>query len=241
MNFSIILNSRGRPAFLTNLLESIFRKAESPSLVEVIVKLDDDDYDTLSVVPLLEMAYPNLKVITSPRPDNLHMTINKMSSISKGDFLFVINDDVIFNTENWDSIILSRALPKLKENKDNILYVGVRDTSIDKAHDGKYASFPIISRESYNALGCFMSEIFVGLGGDVFIYRIFEQVDRVLQVEEVVLDHLLHLSLEQINNPDPTNSSMRQNTYANLWRGDPWQLDISKEVGLLNEKITNSI
>ena len=241
MNFSIILNSRGRPHYLMSLLDSIFSKAKTPDLIEVLIKLDDDDHETINTIGLLEMINPNLKIIISPRPANLHVTINELAAISTGDFLFVINDDVIFNTEDWDSIILEKASAKFKENGDKVLYVGVGDTSIDKANDGKYASFPIISRESYEVLGYFMSEHFVGLGGDVYIYRVFEGVDRVLQVGEVVLDHLLHLTLDQINNPDPTNFDMRQNTYRNLTNGSPWELDISEELKLLNEKITNSI
>ena len=241
MNFSIILNSRGRPYYLTSLLESIFSKAKEPDLIEVLVKVDDDDRETINTISVLETLYPNLKIIISPRPKNLHVTINELASVSTGDFLFVINDDVLFNTDNWDSIIIKKALVEFQKNGDKILYVGVKDTSVDKATDGKYASFPIISRESYQALGYFMSEHFVGLGADVFIYRIFEGVDRVLQVGEVVLDHLLHQTVQQVNNPDLTNFEMRQNTYRNVPNGTPWDLDISEELGLLNEKITNSI
>jgi glycosyltransferase involved in cell wall biosynthesis len=116
MNFSIILNSRGRPHYLMSLLDSIFSKAKTPDLIEVLIKLDDDDHETINTIGLLEMINPNLKIIISPRPANLHVTINELAAISTGDFLFVINDDVIFNTEDWDSIILEKASAKFKEN-----------------------------------------------------------------------------------------------------------------------------
>lgn len=241
MNFSIILNSRGRSGLLLSLLDSIYSKSREPSKVEVLVKFDDDDHDSLRIIPLIESMFDNVKTFVSSRPTNLHVTINELAKSATGDFLFVINDDVDFVTEYWDSIILSKAEQELSKNKDNILYIAVGDTSIDKACDGKYASFPIITRESYEALGTLMPEVFVGLGGDVFVYRVFNEVDRVLPVNEVVLDHLLHRTLEQINNPDPTNFDMRQNTYAHLYMGSPWEVDISKEVNLLNEKITSSL
>jgi len=241
MNFSIILNSRGRISLLFNLLESIYSTASRPEAVEVFLNIDLDDTASVQAGALLEFNFKNVKVQTGERPTNLHKPINEMAKKSKGDYLFALNDDVTFLTQGWDKIILEKSEEFLNRHSDDIMYAGVSDNSFDKANHQRYASFPIISRPSYEALGYFMPEKFVALGADVFLYRIFESVDRILLIDNVRLDHFYHSTLDAVNSPDETATHMRNITYENLPAGNPWEIDISKESELLNEKIASSL
>tara|TARA_R110002020_G_scaffold396226_2_gene606208 strand:+ start:4125 stop:4616 length:492 start_codon:yes stop_codon:yes gene_type:complete len=163
--------------------------------------------------------------------------MNDLAEQSTGDFLFVLNDDVEFLTPSWDEIISSKL--RSIAAKDNIYYIGIHDTSIDKPENKQYSSFPALTREAYKALGYFMSEDFVGLGADVHLWRIFNYVNRIIDMPEVVLDHVRHNTLEKVISPDGVATHMRENTRLNPV--DEWNVDISQEVGRLNEQITCSI
>jgi len=239
MDFSIILNSRGRPGTLFGLLESIFFRAEDSASTQVLIRVDNDDIRTLQTIPLIKSSFDNVIIEGGERPNNLHDSINDLAQKASGKYVFVVNDDVVFLTDDWDVKISKKIEEKLEQYEDRILYVGVSDTSVDKANHQKYASFPILTKEAVDSLGYFMSNYFVGLGGDVHLYRVFEKIERILLIEDVKLDHLFHSTIEKIINPDQTAFEMRQNTHAHPI--DPWTIDISKEVDSLNEQITSRL
>jgi hypothetical protein len=108
-----------------------------------------------------------------------------MAEMASGDFLFVLNDDVIFRTFHWDRKIIDNY------NPEEILYIATHDNSVDKTNHGRYASFPILTRAAYEALGFFMSEKFASHGGDVHLWRVFNEIDAV-KYSHVFLDHVLH-------------------------------------------------
>ena len=244
MKFSLFLNTRHRVGLLCDLLQSIERTAENPEDIEILLGIDRDDYETINFMDHLDMVVSHLDLrdnvfsYSDNRPTNLHVKMNFLASQSTGDYLFVLNDDVQFVTPEWDRLIAERIRKEARE-PDNIYYVGVTDTSIDKDLEKDYASFPILTREAYETLGYFMSEKFVGLGADVHLWRIFNDVDRCVYVPEVVLDHVRHNTLDKVLDPDPVAQQMRANTYANPV--DSWGIDISDDTERINEKIAGGI
>jgi hypothetical protein len=80
-----------------------------------------------------------------------------------------------------------------------------------------------------------MYEAFVGLGGDSSIHRLYEGIDRIIDVTEIKINHELHNSLASISNPDQTAADMRRNTSLNFV--DPYTFDVSKEVEFLKRYI----
>ena len=243
MKFSLFLNTRQRTALLSNLLRSIDGTISGNNDIEILLGIDDDDIQTCNFIQNLDLVLPDSSVVpnivthTTTRPDNLHIKMNDLAEKSSGDFLFVLNDDVEFLTPSWDEIVRSKF--KSVAVKDGIYYIGIHDTSIDKPENKQYSSFPALTREAYVALGYFMSENFVGLGADVHLWRIFNEVGRIIDMPEVVLDHVRHNTLEKVVSPDGVATHMRENTRLNPV--DEWNVDISQEVGRLNEQITRSI
>ncbi len=228
IEFSLFLNSRGRLNDLINLLNSIVKTTHDISQIELLINFDIDDEESCEVVQDLLKQYPFVRIFLINRPTNLHVAINSLASQSVGNFLFVLNDDILFLTPVWDQIILEEA----ESIKGDIMYLGTQDTSMDK--NGNYSSFPILTRKAYEALGFFMSTNFVGLGGDVHLYRIFEAVNRVKRVP-IMLDHTRHNEYSKVVNPDKTAYEMRQATYID--NVDPYTIDISKDVKKLEDKI----
>ena len=224
MKFSLFLNTRQRPPLLENLLRSIDRTFSYTNDIEILLGIDDDDTETKNFLAHLDFFLNDINLCSkidyysAERPTNLHTKMNALAAQTCGDILFVLNDDVEFLSMNWDIVTVGQ-LENIKNIKDNIYYLAVEDTSIDKTTGKNYASFPMLTREAYNALGYFMSEKFVGLGGDVHLWRIFNSVNRVINNYEVILDHVRHNALEKVISPDIVALKMRENTKLNYVDG----------------------
>jgi hypothetical protein len=230
MNFSLILNSRHRPQLLGHLLESIHDTTKNPTQIEVLVSFDNDDLESYDFVKEHAELWPWAKFEFIERDRNLSTRINRLANMANGRFIFVLNDDVEFVTNGWDEI----ALNQLDIVADDIIYGRTRDNSCDKENTAQYASFPIISKRAVQTLGFFMPPIFVGLGGDVLIWRIFNDVNRVVDVD-LDLRHILHETVELVFNPDQTAAEMRANTYANPI--DIWNVDLTEYINRLKDGI----
>jgi len=105
------------------------------------------------------------------------------------------------------------------------VYGCTRDLSVDKDKDGKYAAFPIISKKATEILGFTIPKAFFSLGGDVAAYRIYEKLGRIVDLPNIVLEHTLHQSIEQVMNPDQTAYEMRVNTYKNRMDWKTYDID----------------
>jgi len=222
---SVFLNTRQRPLLLHSLINSLISKTSNINNVELLIRYDSDDKDTHHL--LTTLSYSFIKPIIGPRPDNLHIAINQTVSQTKGDFLFVLNDDVLFITPDWDKQLESI-------DSSQAWYLSTQDNSCDKVSHKKYSSFPILTRAAYESLGYFMSDRLVGLGGDVHLWRIFNEIGRIKSVN-IELDHVLHRTVQDVVNPDGVAMRMREHTKNNFI--DPWTMDIGVEI----EKISSCL
>ena len=226
MSISLFFNTRKRVSLLNNLLSSLYATAHNVSNIEVFVTVDSDDYESKEFLD--DNDLDNLKVRTIDRPSNLHVSINKMAEMSTGEFLFVLNDDVIFRTYHWDKKIIDSYDP------NQILYIATNDNSVDKTKSRRYSSFPILTRAAYKALGFFMSEKFVSHGGDVHLWRVFDSLGLV-KYSHVFLDHVLHndnRSIEYMRKEETAQDAIKM-TFETFV--DCWDEDISEEVERIRE------
>lgn len=102
---SILIPTRGRPRGLTDTVGSLYNLAKEKSNLEFIFKVDDDDKETTNLVHKIADKLPICKVVSSPRGRgylDLHKWINQMCSIASGDWLFLMNDDAVMVTQDWD-------------------------------------------------------------------------------------------------------------------------------------------
>tara|TARA_B100001939_G_scaffold337997_1_gene343065 strand:- start:2406 stop:3113 length:708 start_codon:yes stop_codon:yes gene_type:complete len=229
MKVSIFLNTRKRVNLLNNMLISLYNTVSDADNIEVIVTIDNDDKESEQFLESAELK--NLTVRKIDKPSNLHTSINEMANIASGDFLFVLNDDVLFRTFHWEKTLIENHDP------NEIAYIGTIDNSIDKTSSSRYASFPILTRAAYESLGFFMSEKFVSHGGDVHLWRIFNDVGCV-KYAPIFLDHVLHSTkqgLEALQSEETGQEAIKM-TYESFV--DCWKEDISKEVNLLKESLS---
>ena len=234
MNFSVILNTRKRPMYLDSAIASVIETADNPDLVDFWVRYDNDDELTAQYVKTDPYNIRKVKFLSGSRPNNLHKELNLLAASSSGQYILVFNDDCVMQTSVWDT----HACAFLDNSfQDGICYGQTSATSADKPRDAEYSSFPIISRKAFNALGYLMKEEFVGLGGDSSIYRIYKEVDRVVDLKEIVIDHIFHNTIEKVMSPDETAQQMRENS----WRDnvDPFSINIEKDLEKLRKSLYN--
>jgi hypothetical protein len=180
MNFSILINSRERPAILTEGLLKLQKYTEQLNKVEVLINFDEDD----KTIP--DLSYlPFVRVFKASRTPYLHTNINRLYGECSGRFIWCLNDDGHVGTQGWDEI----ALEKLEEFHDGIIAGGFHDDSLDKISND-YASFPIISRKAVDILGFILPNEIMSWGADVWISKVFHQINRYHIIDDVVINHI---------------------------------------------------
>ena len=238
MDFTLFLNSRGRVDQLKKCISAAENMTLKHSEIEFVITADDDDSETLSFLETLKNRKTfEFKTIVGPRLKNLIKSFNNMALQAKGKYLFVLNDDSEITTREWDRIALEK-ITEYKQKfgiKDDIIYGATRDNSVDKVVGKGYASFPIVSSEAVKALGFFMYDEFVGLGGDSSIFRVYEGAGRVVDMKEIELDHVYHSNIFNIMSPDLTAYEMRLNSREHPV--DPFVIDVSDAIQKLKKAI----
>lgn len=202
MNFSLIVPTRGRVKLLANLIGSIVNTTEDIKSIELLIAYDLDDIPTEQFLRGLDL--PWLKAFGKERGNSLsHDYQNWLFRKSVGRNLFVLNDDVEFKTPSWDIIALRKIHP------DGIYYGWTADSTnirINNSHDA-YACFPIIGRKAVEILGWLMHEYYEGNSADIFVYNVFREVGRIVDLSEILVQHYSHWLGNRVE--DETNLHMR--------------------------------
>lgn len=136
---SLIIPTRRRVASLVRLLDSLHATAHDARSFEVVLVIDNDDPDSAIRHPLAlchaigppgrTMAELNLAGVTAAR----------------GDFVMLLNDDVIAHTPAWDRVLDHHA----RRFADGIVLVHVND-GLMQHH---LCVFPLLSRSYLNHVG----------------------------------------------------------------------------------------
>jgi len=238
MNFSLFLNSRNRPLYLKNFLESVKKTTLLKDSIEVVIRYDDDDEQTHSIRG--EDFGFETRFLRGPRPENLISSYNQIVKVCRGKNLFVCNDDISILTPWWDAIAYAKIEKYLTDNSisDGVYYCKTLCNSADRDASLGYCSFPIISKKATDVLGFFMYDAFKTLGGDTSIYRLYNQIGRVIDTQEIIIDHILHRTVEAVISPDLVASEYRAKFFSNPI--DPATFDVSKEVAFLSQYINEN-
>ena len=143
---SIILPTRHRPEMLLKSIKSLLNNARDINKIQILLKIDDDDYSYWNHYPELYKLTPHIKILISPRNNgynDLHKYINDLCSISEGKYLFVWNDDAIMQTDGWDEIIEENEKGLFGDPIQLIVFPTNRLPGV----------FPLVHRKIYEILG----------------------------------------------------------------------------------------
>lgn len=196
---SIILPTRGRPDQLRLLLESFQEHTEDLDKIEVILVVDSDD---TQMANFEFPEFPLKRVVVEP---GLKMGQLNMSGYeaSIGEYIMLLNDDVIVRTPNWDKKVLST----FKSFSDEILLVHVNDALFEE----RLCTFPFLSRTYCKLAGGICQEDYVRYRIDDHIYNVFNLLSvlgthRLVYLPDVIFEHsnfVLDDSKRPEYQPDP--------------------------------------
>ena len=198
MLVSIILPSRGRPASLMKLYNSLINKAKSE--FEVLVGIDDDDEK------MKDFSVPQfMKLYNTKRLNGIASYQNWLWPMAKGDYFFVLNDDVEVITHAWDQIIFDRMRP-----------LNYGQTSPCGSWGTWYSEFPVIGRAGAKRLGYLMPPHFRSHGADYHIYKVYNSAGLVVNLRDLILVHnppedATHQYIKKINDDRLIDSSAETN------------------------------
>jgi hypothetical protein len=194
MNFSIVFPSRERVGLLTNLLQSIVNTTADISNVDVHVGIDNDDSATCDACPRLEAQFPFVKFHCRDRSPFLNRDyINWMLPMSTGKYIIVCNDDAEFKTHHWDTIAMGHLGTYMVDKPDGIVYAYISDAILNR-YGLAYCCFPLISRVAANTVGWLMPPQLPSWNADVWTWRLYLSVGRVLSLSEIMIQHISYHS-----------------------------------------------
>jgi|GEM_PF-761737 len=180
---SIIIPTRGRPAMMRAALDSLKDTTRNIESIEVILVIDSDDKEMSGFT---YRGLPFQKVIVSP---GLNMGELNMAGyeVSRGDYIFLLNDDVIAQTKGWDT----KVLATLKSFPDDIVMVHVNDMLFRET----LCTFPFVSRRFCEMMGGICPTEYKRYRIDDHIHNIFNLLAmighrRIVYMPEVIFEHL---------------------------------------------------
>jgi glycosyltransferase involved in cell wall biosynthesis len=187
---SLIVPTRGRPAQLRRFLHSVATTAARPGSLEVVLVLDEDDPESA------EVRHPELTLRHVVVPPGLTMgALNAAGyEASAGDYLMLLNDDVVARTPRWDD----RLRARFRRFADGVVLVHVNDTLFRD----QLCTFPVVSRTFCELAGGLCPRDYVRYRIDDHIEDVFNLLAalgrrRTVYLPDVVFEHLNTIALPQ--------------------------------------------
>lgn len=177
---SVLIPSRARFDWLLRSARSFAGLARDPGSVEVIVKLDDDDAESLRRVAELPRG---CRVLVSSRGEgypDLWRWVNDMARLARGDWLLPFNDDSWVESANWDAELDALAPPPGWGGSADVALVNCADS------DGKIATvFPLVRRAACDYLG----HVALNAHWDTWLQEVYAPAGAALELPAVRIHH----------------------------------------------------
>lgn len=163
MNISLLVPTRNRPDNLKRFYDSAMKHASKPISIEVIAYVDDDDES-------YDFSLPRLRYIRGPRIVLSEMW-NKCAEMAISPILGHMGDDIIFRTDNWDSIIWN----EFTNQPDKILFVHGDDMGGNGINFGTHG---FIHRKWMETVGYFVPPYFSSDYNDTWLNDVANALER---------------------------------------------------------------
>ncbi len=179
---SLLLPTRGRPALVRRLFESIAATTTRLDRVEVILYVDEDDTGSHT----LDSELFAVRSIVGPSR-TMGQYNSECLARSRGEILILANDDMVIRTPGWDE----RVAQVHAEHSDQVYLAYCNDLFKNRA----WCTFPILSRRTCELLGEPYPRAYRGAFIDTHLVDIFMRleragVSRTRYLDDVVFEHL---------------------------------------------------
>lgn len=195
INISLVLAFRQRVNRLQELIDSLVATTKDLASVEMVLAVDKDDEVGLNFVRNTLFPMP-VQILECYRSEHFSKDyINPLARMSKGRWIINLNDDSVFKTNNWDALLLKEMNLKADKAGDDIFLGLIKDGMTRTGEDKLYphfSSWPVVSKESIEAVGYFFNEKFYIWGGDHFIANVYRRLGRLVSLTNIHIDHNSH-------------------------------------------------
>jgi hypothetical protein len=164
---SVLVPSRGRPDWLSRMLESLYSTATFTDRVEVVCWLDDDDKSLSAYWRLSDWP---VNYLSGPRR-LLSECWNVCAEQAKGEILMHCGDDLTFNTPGWDQMVRK----EFAASEDKILFVHGDDLG---PHGQEFGTHGFLHRRWVEAVGYFLPPLFSSDWNDVWLNEVAKMIGR---------------------------------------------------------------
>lgn len=179
---SLIVPTRARLTLLNRFFNSLTAMTANPGSVEVILVVDKDDTQSLG---FQHVGIP-FKLVAVPPGLTMGELNNAGYAASQGEFVMLLNDDVVARTNSWDEKILEvfRTFP------DEVVLVHVNDMIFQE----KLCTFPFVTRTYCKIAGNICPDDYARYRIDDHIYNVFNLLavlgkKRIVYLPEIVFEH----------------------------------------------------
>ena len=188
--FSLIVPTRRRPAQLRRFLDSVAATASDPNGIEVVLVIDADDPASIAANhPLLTLRH-----VVVP-PGRTMGALNRAGyEASAGDYVMLLNDDVIARTPGWDAT----ALACFRRFTDPIVLVHVNDTLFRD----RLCTFPLTTRAFCERAGGICPPEYIRYRIDDHIEDVFNLLARLGRRRTVYLPDVVFRHCNTIERPE---------------------------------------
>lgn len=179
---SLLLPTRGRPALVQRLFDSIATSTANLDNIEVILYVDDDDTASHS----LGSDRFTVHRIIGPPTTMGHYNSSCLAR-SRGDIVILANDDMVIRTQGWDE----RVTAVHAEYRDGVYLAYCNDLFKNRG----WCTFPILPRRTCELLVDPYPVVYQGAFIDTHLVDIFKRlehagVNRIRYLSDVVFEHL---------------------------------------------------
>lgn len=212
---SVILPSRGRVELLIETVNSIINKCDDVNNIEILIKVDDDDIETINKLKTYEKFDLITMVISSRRKGyaSLNEFYNELYEKSSGEFIFCANDDMTIQTDKWDTLVK----PYSGE------FVCLHHNPAHPHNDTWY--FPIISKKILDIIGHVSKSVFY----DGYLYFMLEGLNLFKRIDLTIN----HITLNDELTSDKLNIIQK-------FKETEWEFDTKRSLmNIDREKIIN--
>ena len=178
---SLLCPTRKRPNNVVRFINSAYTTVSEASRLRILFYVDDDDFETINLAEKYQQIDNKIRWIVRKRIILSEMTNILAKEAQKG-ILFLLGDDVVFETKNWDIEIRKEFLSV----KDNILLVYGKDGIMNE----RLATHSCIHSKWVEILGHIVPPIFPGDWVDNWMTKISESLGRKIYREDLLFTHM---------------------------------------------------
>jgi len=214
---AILTPTRARPGKLDTFLDSVYKTAANPERVFCWNYIDEDDPRQKAYEDYTKTQHDNSCNLVAEQQSvsiswNFLANYATSPSLSENpaDILIMGNDDLIYRTQGWDTIV---------EEESNIFSDEIYCMWMEDLINGeKHCAFPIVSKKWYTTVGYFTPGVFNFGYNDTWVFDVAKRVGRTHFIPNAVNEHM-HFTAGK-SGMDDTYNRNRTEERGNLYEKD---------------------